>query len=184
MTFTCLNSPPILFCPSTHKDLNCCIIFSPSWQCFSGWTLGRLGLLRNKMACTLSKWIMVLLVDKKKNLLLVKFGFIIFIWNPPFCLLQTLFLSLFSGLDVSIFYCEVCEISKHHLGPILDPQQVPNSSSDSGIENTNSSTYDSNPVSSDLDLPIALRKKLEAVPSTHLPISSHSINYHINIKFF
>lgn len=66
----------------------------------------------------------------------------------------------------------------------LDPQQVPNSSSDSGIENTDSSTYDSNPVSSDSDLPIALRKKLEAVPNTHLPISSHSINYHINIKFF
>ena len=34
--------------------------------------------------------------------------------HPPFRLLKTMFPSLFSGLDGSVFHCEVCEISKHH----------------------------------------------------------------------
>lgn len=50
--------------------------------------------------------------------------------------------------------------SKRRLQPILDSQQVPNSFSNLGTENIDSSSYDSNPVSNDLDDPLHLGKEL------------------------
>ena len=66
--------------------------------------------------CTISKWIMVLLKETRLLCLFItNKSSIDEIWLhhfrmrcPPFLLLQTLFPSLFSCLDVSVFHCKVC----------------------------------------------------------------------------
>lgn len=126
MSSTCLNSPPILFLSINSQKIltNMFFFFSPKTVFSKKWAQGVLRLLRNKMGRNISKWITVLL-NEISSLLLVhhrtKYA-IDEIWlhhfclgHPHFCLLQTLFPSLFIGLDVSIFRCEVCEISDLHL---------------------------------------------------------------------
>ena len=66
-------------------------------------------------------------------------------------------------------------VFKRRPQPILDPQQPLNSFSNPGTENSDTSPSNSNPIYSDLDLPIALRKG--TISCTQHPLANY-ISYH------